>query len=82
MDKIIALITLIKIVLAKRLIMKSSSVIPSLIFDLILSFSSGVVSIYSSSSPFLCSSRSFIAHPSVQLGESQDSRVFSLVPPM
>ena len=82
MDKITALITFSENVLAKRLIMTSSYVIPSLIFDLILLFTSGVVSLYSLSSSILFSSLRFIAQPSVSLGESLDSRVFSLVPPI
>ena len=75
MDKINILITL-------RLIMKSSSVMSSLIFDLIVSFSAGEVSMYSSSFLFLYSSPRFLAQPSVSLGESLDSRVLSLVSPI
>ena len=48
MVKITALITLREFVLAERLVMTSSSVIPLLIFYLIISFSSGGNSMYSS----------------------------------
>ena len=82
MDKINSLITLSGKLLAKRLIMTSPSVIPLLIFDLILSFTSGVCSLYSLSSSFLCCFHRFLAQPSVSIGESSDSLVFSLVPPM
>ena len=67
-----ALITLREIVLAERLIMTSSFVIPSLIFDLILSFSSGGGTMYSSFSSFLLSFPRFLAQSSVLLGESSD----------
>ena len=82
MGKITAFITLSEKFLAKRLIMKYFSIIPSLIFDLIISFTSGVVSLYSSSSSFLCSLPRLLTQTSVSLGESSDSRVFSLVSPI
>ena len=69
MVNITDLITLREIVLAERLIMTSSFVIPSLIFDLILSFSSGGGTMYSS---FLLSFPRFLAQSSVLLGESSD----------
>ena len=82
MDKITAFITLSEIFLAKRLIMTYFSVVPSLFFYLILSFTSGLVSLYSSSSLFLFSLSRFLTQPSVSLVESSDSRVLSLVSPM
>ena len=72
MDKITALIILGGFFWAKRLLMTYSSDIPSIIFYLILSFSSGEVSMYYSSCSFLCSSPRFLAKPSVSLGESSD----------
>ena len=62
--------------------MTSSSVIPLLIFDLIILFISGVFSLSSSSSSFSCSSPRFLAQPLVSLGESSEPRVFSLVSPI
>ena len=82
MVNITALITLRGKLLAKILTMTYSYVIPSLIFDLFLLFSSGGVSMYSSSPSFLCSLPRFLVQPSLSLGESLDSRVFSLLPPM
>ena len=82
MDKITALITFREKFLANRLIMKYSSVIPLLTFDLILSFISGLFSLYSSYTSFSCSSTRFLAHLSFSLRESSQPRVFSLVSPM
>ena len=62
--------------------MTSSSVIPLLIFDLMLSFISGVVSLYYSYSSFSCSSSRFLTQPSVSLEESSEPRVISLLSPI
>ena len=82
MDKITALFNSSEKILANRLIMTSYFFIPLLILYLIISFISGVVSLYSSSYSFLCSLPRFLTQPSVSLGESLEPRVFSLVSPM
>ena len=82
MDEIAALITFSDIFLANRLIIIYFSIIPLIIFDLILSFMSVVFSLNSSSSSFSCSLPRFLAQPSVLLGESSEPRVFSLVSPI
>ena len=79
MDKITALVTFSEKILANRLIMTSYSAIPLLISDLIISFISGVVSLYYLYSSFSCSLPRFLTQPSVSLGEPLESRVFSLV---
>ena len=82
MDKITALNNFSEKVLSYIMIMTSSSVLHLLIFDLILSLISGVVSLYSSSYSFSCSSPRLLTQLSVSLGESSKPRVLSLVLPM
>ena len=81
-EKITAWVTLSEIVLAKRLIMKASSVLTLLTFDSLLSFISEVSSLNYSSSSFSCSLARFLTQPLVSLVQSFEPRVFSLVSPL
>ena len=82
MVKINAWVNLRYNILANRLLMRDSSVLPLLIFYSLISFISVLSSINSSYSSFPCSLARFLTQPSVSLGELSEPRVFSLVSPL